>query len=70
MGYGGVVKNWVSILYLPAWKLDDPYYHNSKTDEDLEVDETTSKEENIVEVENLNATIRKRTIPSLDAQES
>ena len=54
----------------PAWKLDKLYYHNSETDEDLEVDETTSKEEINVEVENLDATIRKRTIPSLDAQES
>merc|ERR1712086_794606 len=49
--------------------VSDDSNEDSETDEDLEVDETTVDENN-VEVENLNATIRKRTIPSLDAQES
>ena len=49
--------------------VSDDSNDDSETDEDLEVDETTVYENN-VEVENLNATIRKRTISSLDAQES
>merc|ERR1711935_312819 len=51
-------------------EVSDDSNDDSEYDEDLEGDETTSKEENNVEIENLNATIRKRTIPSLDAQES
>ena len=54
---------------MQSMDVSDDSNDDSETDEDLEVDEATM-EENNVEIENLNATIRKRTIPCLDAQES